>query len=388
MAPQTWLVTGGAGFIGSNFVRWVLERRPSVRVVVLDKLTYAGSLENLRDLPISEPPPSEPHASRFEFVRGDIAQAADVRNVFESFQPTHILNFAAESHVDRSIDGPRAFIDTNIVGTFEMLEAARCHFATLSDAAKDIFRFLHVSTDEVYGSLGADDYFTEKTPYAPNSPYSASKASADLLVRAYHKTYGLPTITTNCSNNYGPLQFPEKLIPLMVLNALEGKPLPIYGDGGNIRDWIYVEDHCAGIVRALEAGQVGEQYAFGGNSELSNLQVVDAICAGLESLRPAASNDALKSHGIRSYTELKSFVEDRPGHDQRYAIDASKAKRELEWTPEFDFQTALEQTIAWYLDNEEWRHAVQAEGDTRSRQGLATTSDEASKQDAGEVDRS
>ena len=383
MTSQTWLVTGGAGFIGSNFVRWVLERRPSVRVVVLDKLTYAGSLENLRDLPISEP-----HASRFEFVHGDIAQAVDVRNVFESFRPTHILNFAAESHVDRSIDGPRAFIDTNIVGTFELLEAARCHFAILPENEKDIFRFLHVSTDEVYGSLGPDDYFTETTPYAPNSPYSASKASADLLVRAYHKTYGLPTITTNCSNNYGPLQFPEKLIPLMVLNALEGKPLPIYGDGGNIRDWIYVEDHCAGIVRALEAGQAGEQYAFGGSSELSNLQVVDAICTGLESLRPAASNEALKSQGIGSYTELKSFVEDRPGHDQRYAIDASKAKRELGWTPEFDFQTALEQTISWYLDHEEWRYAVQAEGDTRSRQGLSTTSDEASKQDDREADRS
>jgi dTDP-glucose 4,6-dehydratase len=388
MTPQTRLVTGGAGFIGSNFVRWVLERRPSVRVVVLDKLTYAGSLENLRDLPISEPRPSEPHTSRFEFVRGDIAQATDVRNVFESFQPTHIINFAAESHVDRSIDGPRAFIDTNIVGTFELLEASRCHFSTLSDAGKDIFRFLHVSTDEVYGSLGADDYFTEATPYAPNSPYSASKASADLLVRAYHKTYGLPTITTNCSNNYGPLQFPEKLIPLMVLNALEGKPLPIYGDGGNIRDWIYVEDHCAGIVRALEAGSVGEQYAFGGSSELSNLQVVDAICAGLESLRPARSNEALKSQGIDHYTELKSFVEDRPGHDQRYAIDASKARRELGWTPEFDFQTALEQTIAWYLEHEEWRHAVQSEGDTRSRQGLSAASDDASEQDSGEADRS
>jgi dTDP-glucose 4,6-dehydratase len=387
MTSQTWLVTGGAGFIGSNFVRWVLERRPSVRVVVLDKLTYAGSLENLRDLHFAEPAPN-PISDRFEFVRGDIAEAVDVRNVFEAFRPTHILNFAAESHVDRSIDGPRAFIDTNIVGTFELLEAARCHFASLTDVEKNIFRFLHVSTDEVYGSLGADDYFTEATPYAPNSPYSASKASADLLVRAYHKTYGLPTITTNCSNNYGPLQFPEKLIPLMVLNALEGKPLPIYGDGGNIRDWIYVEDHCAGIVRALEAGRVGEQYAFGGSSELSNLQVVDAICTGLESLRPAASNEALKSQGVASYTELKSFVEDRPGHDQRYAIDASKAGRELGWTPEFDFQTALEKTIAWYLDHEEWRHAVQTEGDIRSRQGLSTTSDEASKQDAREADRS
>jgi len=388
MLPQTWLVTGGAGFIGSNFVRWVLKRRPAVRVVVLDKLTYAGSLENLRDLPISDSSASQPHENRFEFVRGDIARAEDVRSVFESFRPTHILNFAAESHVDRSIDGPRAFIDTNIVGTFELLEAARCHFSALPDAEKENFRFLHVSTDEVYGSLGADDYFTETTPYAPNSPYSASKASADLLVRAYHKTYGLPTITTNCSNNYGPLQFPEKLIPLMVLNALEGKPLPIYGDGGNIRDWIFVEDHCAGIVRALEAGRVGEQYAFGGNNELSNLQVVDAICAGLESLRPAATNEALKSLGIAHYTELKSFVEDRPGHDQRYAIDASKAKRELDWTPEYDFQTALEQTIAWYLEHEEWRRAIQTEGDTRVRQGLQASTEDTMQPNPREADRS
>ena len=383
MTPQTWLVTGGAGFIGSNFVRWVLEHRPDVRVVVLDKLTYAGSLENLRDLPTLEGHSPESPTDRFGFIRGDIANAKDVRSTFETHRPTHILNFAAESHVDRSIDGPRAFIDTNIVGTFELLEAARNHFASLSDTEKKQFRFLHVSTDEVYGSLGANDYFTETTPYAPNSPYSASKASADLLVRAYHKTYGLPTITTNCSNNYGPLQFPEKLIPLMILNALEGKPLPIYGNGGNVRDWIYVEDHCAGIVRALEGGQIGEQYAFGGSSELSNIQVVDAICEGLESLRPAAANDALKSQGVDQYTDLKSFVEDRPGHDQRYAIDASKAKRELDWTPDHDFQTALNRTIAWYLDHEDWRRAIQAEGDMRSRQGLS-----ASEPNKREADRS
>ena len=363
MTQETWLVTGGAGFIGSNFVRWALEHRPSARIVVLDKLTYAGSLENLRDLPSPE---------RFEFQRGDIAQAADVRQVFETHRPDRILNFAAESHVDRSIDGPRAFIDTNIGGTFELLEAARCHFATLSGGEKEKFRFLHVSTDEVYGSLGAQGAFTEETAYAPNSPYSASKASADLLVRAYHHTYQLPTITTNCSNNYGPLQFPEKLIPLMVLNALEGKPLPIYGDGGNIRDWIYVEDHCAGIVAALEGGRPGEQYAFGGNSELSNLDVVDGICDVLEDLRPAADNDALRSQGLRNYHELKSFVEDRPGHDRRYAIDASKAKRELDWTPQFEFKTALSRTITWYLDHEAWRSAIQAEGDSRSRLGLSS----------------
>ncbi len=375
MTSETWLVTGGAGFIGSNFVRWALEHRPSVRVVVLDKLTYAGSLENLRDLPSPE---------RFEFVRGDIARAADVRGAFETYSPTHVLNFAAESHVDRSIDGPRAFIDTNIVGTFELLEAARSRFGEMSEADRSTFRFLHVSTDEVYGSLGAEGFFTEETAYAPNSPYSASKASADLLVRAYHHTYAMPTITTNCSNNYGPLQFPEKLIPLMVLNALEGKPLPIYGDGGNVRDWIFVDDHCAGIVRALEAGRPGEQYAFGGNSELSNLDVVDAICETLESLRPAQANPALERQGIRHYNELKSFVEDRPGHDRRYAIDASKAKRDLDWTPAFDFAAALRKTITWYLEHEDWRRAIAAEGDTRTRQGLSTESAGASDAASGE----
>ncbi|MBJ22468.1 MAG: dTDP-glucose 4,6-dehydratase [bacterium] len=365
MNPQTWLVTGGAGFIGSNFVRWILENRPQVRVVVLDKLTYAGSLENLRDLPNAS------DGDRYAFVRGDIASATDVRSIFETFAPTAVLNFAAESHVDRSIDGPRTFIDTNIVGTFELLEAARARFAELPDAERDAFRFLHVSTDEVYGSLGAEGYFTEDTPYAPNSPYSASKAAADLIVRAYHRTYGLPTITTNCSNNYGPLQYPEKLIPLIVLNALEGKPLPIYGDGGNVRDWIYVGDHCAGIARALEAGHPGEQYAFGGNSERSNLQVVEGICSALESLRPAGKNAALRSKGIDSYHELKSFVEDRPGHDRRYAIDSSKSERELDWRPSFDFESALERTVAWYLEHEAWRLAIQAEGDERSRQGLS-----------------
>ena len=335
MASETWLVTGGAGFIGANFVRWALEHRPDVRIVVLDKLTYAGSLLNLQDLP------GAPGDDRYAFVRGDIARTEDVEGVFTAFAPTAILNFAAESHVDRSIDGPRAFIDTNIVGTFELLEAARRRFAALDDGDREGFRFLHVSTDEVYGSLGAHGYFTEQTPYAPNSPYSASKAGADLLVRAYHRTYGLPTITTNCSNNYGPLQFPEKLIPLMVLNALEGKPLPIYGDGGNIRDWIYVGDHCAGIARALEAGRPGEQYAFGGSSERTNLQVVDTICDALESLRPARDNEAMKRQGLDHYTELKSYVEDRPGHDRRYAIDASRAHEELSWRPAHDFETAL-----------------------------------------------
>ena len=362
-AAPTWLVTGGAGFIGSNFVRHVLSRRPGVRVVVLDKLTYAGSLENLRDLP---------DPSRFTFLKGDIARADDVRAALLAHPPDCLLNFAAESHVDRSIDGPRAFIDTNIGGTFELLEAARAHHAKLDSAARARFRVLHVSTDEVYGSLGPEGYFTEQTAYAPNSPYSASKAAADLLVHAYHHTYGLPTLTTNCSNNYGPYQYPEKLIPLILLNALEGKPLPIYGDGGNVRDWIHVEDHCAGIVRTVDAGTPGEQYAFGGASERSNLQVVDALCAALESIRPAAENPALKSRGIRRYVDLKQFVADRPGHDRRYAIDSAKAERTLDWRPTRSFEAALTDTVRWYLAHEDWRLAIQAEGDARRRIGLGS----------------
>jgi dTDP-glucose 4,6-dehydratase len=362
MADNAWLVTGGAGFIGSNFVRWALANRPEIRLVVLDKLTYAGSLENLHDVLNSD---------RLTFIEGDIGSRVTVRRIFKEHRPRQIIHLAAESHVDRSIDAPRQFIDTNIVGTFELLEAARGHFATLADAEKKSFRFLQVSTDEVYGSLGDRGYFTEETAYAPNSPYSASKASADLLVRAYHQTYGLPTIISNCSNNYGPLQFPEKLIPLMILNALDGKPLPIYGDGGNIRDWIYVEDHCRGIVQALETGLVGEQYVFGGDSELSNLQVVDAICEGLESLCPAVANKAMNRQGLKRYAELKTFVEDRPGHDRRYAIDASKAKRELDWKPAYDFTAAINLTITWYLEHDDWRRAIQAAGESRTRQGLS-----------------
>ena len=377
MADKAWLVTGGAGFIGSNFVRWALANRPEIRVVVLDKLTYAGSLENLREVA---------DADQFTFIEGDIGSRETVRRVFAEHQPSQIIHLAAESHVDRSIDGPRTFIDTNIVGTFELLEAARGRYAALPDPEKKSFRFLNVSTDEVYGSLGTEGYFTEETPYAPNSPYSASKASADLLVRAYHQTYGLPTITTHCSNNYGPLQFAEKLIPLMILNALDGKPLPIYGDGGHIRDWIYVEDHCDGIVRALEIGRVGEQYAFGGENELSNLEVVDAICDGLESLRPASENEAMKRQGRKRYAELKSFVEDRPGHDRRYAIDASKAKRELDWKPEYEFKTAIIRTIAWYLEHDEWRRAIQLEGDSRARRGLSAHTRSTAKQEFVEAD--
>ena len=362
MIQERWLVTGGAGFIGSNFARWVLEREPEVQLVVLDKLTYAGSLENLRDLPDPD---------RCHFVRGDIARAQDVRDVFETHRPTRVVNFAAESHVDRSIDAPRDFIDTNIVGTFELLEAARSLFARLSRRERDRFRFLHVSTDEVYGSLAAEGFFSEQTPYAPSSPYSASKAGADHLVHAYHATYDLPTILTNCSNNYGPYQFPEKLIPLMLLNALEGRPLPVYGDGGQVRDWIYVEDHCAGIHRALERGRPGEQYAFGGSCERSNLEVVDAICGALEDLHPASMNDRLRRQGVAHYRDLVRFVEDRPGHDRRYAIDASKARRELAWKPASEFGTALPRTVAWYLDREDWRRAIEDERNARLRRGLS-----------------
>jgi dTDP-glucose 4,6-dehydratase len=367
MPQSTWLVTGGAGFIGSNFVRRVLAERPDVHVVVLDKLTYAGSLENLRDLPDTD---------RMTFVEGDIADAEQVVALFERHRPTCVVNFAAESHVDRSIDGPRAFVETNVRGAFELLEAARALHARLEGEARDAFRFLHVSTDEVYGSLGPEGRFSETTPYAPSSPYSASKAGADHLVRAYHHTYGLPTLITNCSNNYGPRQLPEKLIPLMLLNALDGKPLPIYGDGANVRDWIYVDDHCEGILRALETGRVGEQYAFGGDAERSNLEVVEAICAAVERLRPARANRALASRDIRTYEELKSFVEDRPGHDRRYAIDSSKARRELDWAPRHDFASGLESTVAWYLENEDWRAAIQAEGDVRARRGLASAAED------------
>jgi dTDP-glucose 4,6-dehydratase len=358
---RTLLVTGGAGFIGSNFVRLALEQQNG-QVVVLDKLTYAGSLENLRELR------SNP---RFRFEQGDIADRARVREIFRAYRPTAVLNFAAESHVDRSIDGPRDFVETNVMGTFELLEASRHHVAELPPAERNHFRFLHVSTDEVYGSLGPDGFFTEATPYAPNSPYSASKAGADHLVRAYHRTYDLPTLTTNCSNNYGPYQFPEKLIPLMVLNAIEAKPLPIYGDGGNIRDWIYVEDHCEGILTALKRGRPGEQYAFGGDSERTNLEIVDQLCAILDELLAPAENPAMRERGLDHYAELKSFVEDRPGHDRRYAIDASRVRSELGWKPRHDLAGGLRQTVQWYLEHREWCQAVQRDRYGRERLGLS-----------------
>jgi dTDP-glucose 4,6-dehydratase len=353
-----WIVTGGAGFIGSNFVRLALAET-SARIVVADALTYAGNLESLRDV--------EGHP-RFAFRRVDIADRAAVDSLFRETRPEAVLNFAAETHVDRSIDGPRVFVRTNVAGTLELLEASRALRSELAPAERERFRFLHVSTDEVFGTLGAEGAFCETTPYAPRSPYSASKAGADHLVRAWHDTYGLPTLLTNCSNNYGPYQFPEKLIPLMILTALEGKPLPIYGDGGQIRDWLHVEDHCRAILRVLQAGQPGRSYNVGGNSERTNLQVVDRICELLEELRPIADNPACAS--VRRYAELKRFVEDRPGHDRRYAIDDRRIRSELGWAPRHDFDSGMRATVEWYLAHADWCEHVQTGSYRRERLGL------------------
>ena len=356
---KTWIVTGGAGFIGTNFVRLVLAET-DVRVVVLDRLTYAGNIQSLADLSAN---------SRFHFVQADIADAGPIEAIFREFGPTALVNFAAESHVDRSIDGPAAFVRTNVVGTFELLEATRAYLERLEDAEKKPFRFLHVSTDEVFGALGDTGSFSETTPYAPSSPYSATKAGADHLVRAYHRTFGLPTLLTNCSNNYGPYQFPEKIVPLMILNALEGRDLPIYGDGKNVRDWIHVEDHCRGILRVLDQGRVGESYNIGGGNERTNLEIVNAICEELERHRPAGQNPALLDRGKSRYAELQAFVRDRPGHDHRYAIDAGKIERELGWRAVYDVESGLAQTVAWYLDHLEWCEAVQSGSYRRERLG-------------------
>ncbi len=358
---ETLLVTGGAGFIGCNFVRLALGET-GARVVVLDKLTYAGSLENLADV-LADP--------RLVFVQGDIADRHDVHKVFAEHRPTAVVNFAAESHVDRSIDDASSFVQTNIVGAFELLEASRLYLGGQDAAGRERFRFLHISTDEVYGSLGPTGAFSETTPYAPNSPYAASKAGADHLVRAYHETHGLPALITNCSNNYGPYQYPEKLIPLMLLNALEGKPLPIYGDGGNVRDWLYVEDHCRGILTVLERGTPGEKYNLGGRSERTNLQIVDTLCDLLERERPAADNPALAGRGIASYRDLKKFVTDRPGHDRRYAIDDGKIRQELGWEPRHDFESGIAATVRWYLSNLSWCEAVQSGRYGRERLGVS-----------------
>ena len=353
---QTLLVTGGAGFIGSAFVRRTIAGMPEVRVVNLDALTYAGNLDSLAD--VSDNP-------RHVFVEGDIADQQLVSGLLRDQQVAAIVNFAAESHVDRSIDGPEAFVNTNVLGTFRLLEVARDYWKSLGESDQAAFRFLHVSTDEVYGSLGAGDPgFSETTAYAPNSPYSASKAASDHFVRAYHHTFGLPTLITNCSNNYGPYQFPEKLIPLMILNALEGKPLPVYGDGANVRDWLFVDDHCAAIHRVLAQGTPGEVYNIGGECERTNLEVVNAICAAVDRLRPDLAHAPCSS--------LITYVDDRPGHDQRYAIDATKIRENLAWTPQQDFESGLELTIRWFLDNEQWVQRVTSGKYRRERLGLAS----------------
>lgn len=337
------LVTGGAGFIGSNFIQsWISETGQDI--VNVDKLTYAGNLKNLQNL-INDP--------RHNFVKGDIADRELVGKLMSQYQPDAIVHFAAESHVDRSILGPEDFINTNIIGTFRMLEVTRAYWESLARDKKGKFRFLHVSTDEVYGSLGVDDEpFTESTPYAPNSPYAASKAASDHLVRTYYRTYGLPTITTNCSNNYGPYQFPEKLIPLVIVNAIKGESLPIYGDGLNVRDWLYVADHCRAIRTVLARGQVGDTYNIGGNSEKYNLEVVRTVCAVLDDLHPESP--------VTPHANLIKFVKDRSGHDRRYAIDSSKIKQDLGWEPKQSFAVGIRETVKWYLDHLDWVEQVQS----------------------------
>jgi dTDP-glucose 4,6-dehydratase len=346
------LVTGGAGFIGSALVRHLL-RDSDYRVLNLDKLTYAGTLTSVA--PVADDP-------RYAFVEADICDAAALARIFAEFDPDIVVHLAAESHVDRSIDGPDAFIETNIVGTYRLLRAATAHWKALDPERQARFRFHHVSTDEVFGSLGAEGYFVEDTPYDPRSPYSASKAGSDHLVRAWHHTYGLPTLVTNCSNNYGPYHFPEKLIPLMIVKALAGETLPVYGRGENVRDWLFVEDHVRAIRRVFEAGVPGETYNVGGNSERTNLEVVQTVCALLDELRPRTDG--------RSYGEQVGFVADRPGHDLRYAIDATKLKKELNWEPQETFESGLRKTVEWYLAHEPWWRAIQAGGYGGERLGL------------------
>ena len=352
---RTILVTGGAGFIGSAVVREIIQHTAD-RVVVVDKLTYAGNLMSLA--PVAQD-------ARFAFEQVDICDRAELDRIFRQHQPDTVMHLAAESHVDRSIDGPAAFIETNIVGTYTLLEAARSWWNTLATAQKSAFRFHHISTDEVYGDLhGSDDFFTETTPYAPSSPYSASKASSDHLVRAWLRTYGLPTLITNCSNNYGPYHFPEKLIPLTILNALAGKPLPVYGNGQQIRDWLYVEDHARALYLVATRGEPGETYNIGGHNERKNIEVVETICQLLEELAPD------KPQGVAHYRDLIAFVADRPGHDLRYAIDASKIARELGWTPAETFTSGMRKTVAWYLSNEAWWRQVQDGSYQGERLGL------------------
>lgn len=348
------IVTGGAGFIGSAVVRHIIQHTQD-EVLVIDNLSYAGNLASLA--PVSDDP-------RYHFAQVDICDADALNKAFSEFKPDAVMHLAAESHVDRSIDGPAAFVQTNVVGTYTLLEATRAYWMTLSDEQKAAFRFHHISTDEVYGDLhGVDDLFTEETPYSPSSPYSATKAASDHLVRAWKRTYGLPTLVTNCSNNYGPYHFPEKLIPLIILNALAGKALPVYGKGDQIRDWLYVEDHARALHKVVSEGEVGETYNIGGHNERQNIEVVHTICDLLEELVPQ------KPEGIANYRDLITWVADRPGHDKRYAIDASKIERELGWTPDETFESGIRKTVEWYLGNFEWVNTIQA-GTWTERLGL------------------
>jgi len=342
MPSKRILVTGGAGFIGSAVARHLIAETEH-QVLVLDKLTYAGNLDSLQAVA---------NSPRYSFVRADILDAPKMREVIASYRPEIIMHLAAESHVDRSIDGPGEFIQTNVVGTYTLLQAALGYWQGLPGAEKDAFRFHHISTDEVFGSLGSEGYFTESTPYDPRSPYSASKAASDHLVRAWHHTFGLPTVVSNCSNNYGPYHFPEKLIPLVILNALEGRPLPVYGDGSNVRDWLYVEDHARALALIALKGQVGESYNVGGHNEKTNLEVVQAICTILDEIAPDERIGPRKS--------LITFVRDRPGHDRRYAIDPAKIGQELDWVPQETFETGLAKTVRWYLDNRPWWERIRS----------------------------
>lgn len=360
-AMRTLLVTGGAGFIGSAFVRHALDQSPSLRVIMLDKLTYAGHLANLDEVQANP---------RYTFVQGDIGDVPLVTALLADFRPQAIINLAAETHVDRSIDGPAPFVSTNVVGVCTMLEAAVRHWLGLPADERTVFRFLHVSTDEVYGSLGRSGSFSEESPYAPNSPYAASKAAGDHFLRAYHATYGLPTLLTNCSNNYGPRQFPEKLLPLMTLNALAGRPLPIYGDGLQVRDWLYVDDHCAGLWQVLQQAQPGAHYNLGGNCERTNLEIVSLLCDLLDEESPSADGPRRR---------LITHVADRPGHDRRYAIDCGKIERELDWRPSTSLADGLRATLRWYLAHPEWIDAVAGRRYAGERQGLGAATENRTK---------
>ena len=350
---KVYIVTGGSGFIGTNFIRFMLDNGFAERIINLDKLTYAGNPQNLLEYD---------NDKRYAFAQGDICDQELVQELFILHKPDVVVNFAAESHVDRSIDGPSDFIRTNISGTYTLLQKSLRYYQSLTKEDQKSFRFHHVSTDEVFGSLNEDDFFTEETPYDPSSPYSASKAASDHLVRAWHRTYGLPIIISNCSNNYGPFQFPEKLIPLMVLNCLQEKPLPVYGTGENIRDWLFVDDHCDAIHKIIEKGEIGETYNVGGNNEIKNINIVKTICNLLDNIRP--------SENLKSYQELITFVKDRPGHDLRYAIDSSKLQNKLGWSPKETFETGIRKTIEWYLENITWWQDIQNNTYQQERLGV------------------